>query len=213
MNTLQEYEDEDAREKFIADHLQHLAEAPVFDYLARFGDAIEERVGLCIKESTELRMAGFHGAALIRSAAGIEITIRFFLASPLVQGAFLSDEWAALLSEKVLNGRSAEDRNLLPAILRNWSLDVTRVTLPDGSQMWERIVSSVWPRRNQYVHAGATITASDALLAGECLDTLLAKVVTPIGTRLGFTRDQTGRWSVVVSSHPEINPQIGRAHV
>jgi hypothetical protein len=202
-----DYQQEEGLEQFLEEQLRELAEAPVFAYLARFGDAIEERVQLCIKEAAQLREAEFSGAGLIRSAAGIEITIRFFLARPLLQGAFLSDEWAKLLSAKVLNSRTAEDRELLPAILRNWDIDITKVKLSDGSQMWERVLTRVWPRRNDYVHAGAAVAESDGTLAAECLDTPLAQVVSPIGKRLGFTREQTNCWSVVVAPrHPELNP-------
>jgi len=204
----QRYQEEEALEKFIEEQLREIAEAPVFAYLSKYGDAIEERIRKCIEEATALREARFWGAALIRSAAAIEITIRFFLARPLVQGAFLSDEWASLLSSKVLTGRTAEDRDLLPAILRNWGVDVTRVLLADNSQMWEQVTTRVWPSRNDYVHAGGTIEEADAILAAQCLDALLKHVVDPIAQRLGFTREQTGLWSVVVSSiQPELNPQ------
>ena len=204
---IQRYQEEEAMERFIEDQLREIAEAPVFAYLSKYGDAIEERIRHCIEEATALREAAFWGAALIRSAAAIEIAIRFFLSRPLVQGAFLSDDWAALLSSKVLNGRTAEDRDLLPAILRNWGIDVTHVLLADNSQMWEKVTTRVWPSRNDYVHAGGTIREVDAILAAECLDALLKHVVDPIATRLGFTRGQTGRWSVVISPiHPELNP-------
>ena len=149
------YEEEEAMDQFLAEQLRQLAEAPVFTYLARNGDAIEERVQQCIAEAAALSNVGFHGAALVRSAAGLEIAIRFYLARPLVQGAFLSEEWAALLSTKILNGRTAEDRDLLPAILRNWGINITTVTLVDGRQMWERVLGHVWLRRNDYVHKGA----------------------------------------------------------
>ena len=201
------YQEEEAMEQFIAEQLRQIAESPVIRHLARFGDAIEERVQRCRLEASDLATAGFYGAALVRSAGAIEISIRFFLARPLVQGAFLSDEWAALLSNKMLNGRTAEDRDLLPAILRNWGLNITSVTLADGSQMWERVLSRVWPRRNDYVHAGATVGEPDARLAAECLDVMLAQVVDPIALRLGFTRQETGRWSVVLSTRDRnINP-------
>ena len=203
----QRYQEEEAMERLKEEHLREIAEAPVFAYLSKYGDAIEERIRHCVAEATELRKAGFWGAALIRSAAAIEITIRFFLAKPLVLGAFLSDDWAAILSNKVLNGRTAEDRELLPTILRNWGIDVTRVLLSDNSQMWEQVIKRVWPRRNDYVHAGGTIEEADAILAAECLDAMLEHVVDPIAHRLGFTREQTGLWSVVVSSiQPEVNP-------
>lgn len=204
---IQRYQEEEAIERFIEEQLRELAEAPVFAYLSKYGDAIEARIQLCIEEATELRNAGFFGAALIRSAAAIEIAIRFYLSRPLVQGAFLSDEWAASLSKKVLSGRTAEDRDLLPAILRNWGIDITKVLLGDNSQMWQQVTFRVWPRRNDYVHAGATIEEVDAVLAAEYLAALLNHVVGPIAHRLGFTRELTGSWSVVISPiQPEVNP-------
>lgn len=204
---IQRYEEEEAMERFLSEQLRELAEAPVFSYLSKYGDAIEERIRHCIEEATTLRNAGYWGASLIRTAAAIEITIRFFIARPLVQGAFLSDNWAAVLSKKVLNGRTSEDRDLLPAILHNWNIDITRVLLANGSQVWETIIKKVWPCRNDYVHAGGIIEEADAILAAECLKTLLKLVVDPIATRIGFTREQTGLWSVVAASiHPEHNP-------
>ncbi len=209
---MSEYEDErrhqeeEALSRFLEEHQRELAEAPVFAYLARYGDAIEERVQLCIKESEQLRNAGFFGAALARSAAGIEISVRFFLVRPLIRSAFSSDEWAALLSKKMLKGRTASDKEMLPVILRDWGIDITIIKLTDGSKMWEQILNKVWPRRNDYIHAAANIVETDACLAAECLNMLLEQVVAPLGKRLGFTRDATGRWSVVNMPHPELNP-------
>lgn len=108
----------------------------------------------------------------------------------------------------MLGGRTAEDRELLPAILRNWKIDITSVTLSDGSQAWERIVSHVWPRRNDYVHRADISSAQDAALAIECLTTLLGRVVDPLATKLGFTREQTGCWSVVDRKSPLGNPSL-----
>jgi hypothetical protein len=201
------YREEEAMENFIEEQLRELSEGPVIYYFARFGDAIEARVQSCRSEADALSAAGFHGAALVRLAAAIEITIRFYLARPLVQGAFLSDEWAALLSSKMLKGRTAEDRKLLPAILRNWKLDITQVKLADGSQMWDRILSQVWPRRNDYAHEGDTISEADERLAAECLEAMLTHVVSPIASQLGFTREETGKWSVILSPYDRaINP-------
>ena len=202
------YEQEAAMEAFLQEELRRIAEEPVFSYLAVYGDAIEARVKRCVDQARTLTDGGHHGAALVRAASGIEVTIRFFLARPLVQGAFLSDNWAELLSQKVLNSRTAEDRELLPAILRNWKIDITRVKLPDGSQAWEQIVRRVWPRRNDYVHKADDAAAEDALLAIECLTALLAQVVDPLATKLGFTREQTGCWSVVAAKNPPEYPNL-----
>jgi len=176
---------------YVEEELRHLAEAPAFDYLAHYGDAIEDRVRNCLTEAHSLRNSGFPGAALVRAAAGIEIAIRFFLARPLLQGAFLSNEWAQLLSNKLLNGRTAEDKELLPAILRNWKIDITSVRLRNGDQLWETVVTRVWQRRNEYVHKGEQVDDHDAELALESLAALLDDVVARVANRLGFTRDES----------------------
>jgi len=79
---LDEYLQDEAHSKLINDELRRIAEAPVFEYLARHGDAIEVRVRACLAEAQALAVAGFDGAAMVRAAAGIEIVIRFFLARP-----------------------------------------------------------------------------------------------------------------------------------
>jgi hypothetical protein len=199
-------EEERFQERF-QEQLRDLSEGPTFAFLARFGDAIQERVDPCKREAQNLVSAGFYGAGLARAAAGIEITVRFFLARPLVQGAFLPDKWAQALANRILNGRAAKDRELLPAILRNWGIDVTSVMLLDGPQLWQTIISRVWPRRNDYLHAGADISASESGVALECLDSVLRDIVEPIAARLGFTRSETGKWSVVLSRfNGDLNP-------
>ncbi|MBI4525444.1 MAG: hypothetical protein HY695_16710 [Deltaproteobacteria bacterium] len=204
------YQQETAMEEFLDEQLRRIAEEPVFYYLATYGDAIEARVRRCIEQARTLTEAGYPGAPLVRAAAGIEVTIRFFLARPLLQGAFLSDDWAQLISQKILNGRTAEDRELLPAILRNWKIDITSVRLPDSSQAWEQIVTKVWRRRNDYVHKAEDAPLGDAVLAIDCLEALLSQVVDPLAQKLGFTRERTGCWSVVTvqnpSKFPDLNP-------
>ena len=74
-------------QEFLDAHLQEIAEAPVIAYLAKYGDAIQERVDACANGAARLSAAGFPGAALIRASAGLEIAVRFFLVRPLVQGA------------------------------------------------------------------------------------------------------------------------------
>lgn len=199
-------------EEFLTDYLdselKRLAEEPAFLYLAQNGDAIEGRVLNCLQEGKELVQAGFPAASLIRTAAGIEITVRFLLARPLLQGAFLSDEWSRLLSQKLLHGRTSEDRELLPAILRNWGIDITSIHLPGGEQLWQAIVTSVWTRRNDCVHKGDAATREEAILATICLEVLIRQVVAPLSERLGFSRDQTKLWSVVNKTNPPDFPDL-----
>lgn len=206
------YEAEAAMEEFLDDQLRRIEEERVFHYLATYGDAIEVRVRRCLDQAKALIDSGYAGAGLVRATTGIEVTIRFFLARPLVQGAFLSDDWAKLISQKILNGRTSEDRKLLPAILRNWNVDITSITLPDGSKMWEHIVSEnkkgIWQRRNDYVHKADDIIRDEAVIAVNCLDVLLSKVVDPLAQKIGFTREQTGYWSVVAVQNPPEFPNL-----
>jgi len=207
-NEYEEYRMTEWLDEYVQAELQRMATEPAFLYLAHNGDAIEKRVRSCLRESEALLSAGFAGAAVVRAAAGIEITIRFFLARPLVQGAFLSDEWSSLLSQKVLNGRTTEDRELLPAILRNWGVEITAIVLPGGGQAWEAFVSRVWPLRNDYVHKAATASTSEAELAIAVLRCLSEDLVKAVACRLGFTLDKTGMWSVVAVENPPEYPDL-----
>jgi hypothetical protein len=202
-----EWRAEEAMMDFLDEQLREIAEAPVISYLARYGDAIQARVDACVNEAGRLLAADFPGASLVRAAAGLEIAVRFFLARPLVQGAFMSDEWAQALASRILNGRGAEDRDLLPAILRNWGVDITTLHLANGAQMWETVITETWPARNDYVHKGADVPHAVAAGAAEALDVLMGQVVGPIARKLRFTREETGKWSVVLSQfNRELNP-------
>lgn len=184
-----------------------MSEEPVFAYLARYGDAVQQRVDSSLIEAPDLLAKGHAGAALVRAASGIELAIRFFLVRPLVQGAFLSDQWAQTLVSRIVAGRGADDRVILPAILRNWKLDVATLKLSNGKPVWETVKATVWPRRNEWAHAGAQVSEAEAQLAIECLERLLSDVVAPIAERLGFTRVETGKWSLVLSSFDRsLNP-------
>ena len=130
---------------------------------------------------------------LTRSAA-VEITIRYLLLRPLVQGAFLSDEWAKILTSRVVNGRSKEDRGLLPNVLRRWGIEITQIRLAGGASLWQTVVETVCRKRNEFVHCADTVTEKDASLALDCARALLAQVVYPLSMRLGFTLGTTGKW-------------------
>jgi hypothetical protein len=202
-----EWREEAAMEEFIEEELRGRSEAPIFDYLARYGDAIDVRVAACRAEAASLMADGHHGAALFRATVGIEVAIRFFIVRPKVQGAFLSDDWAQSLTERILERRTAEDRKLLPAILRAWGIDITAIKLSDNSQLWETILKRLYPLRDSYAHAGGKATIADAAVAIECLDLVLSAIVGPIAKKLGFTRDETGRWDTVLSAHDRrLNP-------
>lgn len=89
-------------------------------HLATVGDAIEARVKRCLAEALRLHDQGFYGSSVVASATAIELTIRFLLLRPLVSGAFLSDEWESIIAERIGEGRTEEDRRLLPRVLLQW---------------------------------------------------------------------------------------------
>jgi hypothetical protein len=163
-------------------------------YLGTYGDAVEARVSRLLTQARALLAANFAASALVSAATAIEITVRFMLVRPLVQGAFLSDEWAELLAARIGSGRTEEDRKILPALLRQWSLDINTVLLAGGSRLWDVITKQVLPKRHALVHAGAKAEATDAQAAIECAERLLADVVHPIGKTLGLTVQRTGKW-------------------
>lgn len=194
-NDSEEYKQEEFLDGVLEEELRRLSEEPVQTYLARFGDAVQERVDTCRTEAESLAAAGFSGASLMRATVGIEVAIGFFLARPLMQGAFLSEQWAGLLTDKILKPKTSADRTLLPAILKKWDVDITAILLPSGQQMWEQIVSEVFPTRHRYAHAGASATAAQAKLAVDCLDALLSGLVDPMAVRLRLRRNTSG-WSI-----------------
>jgi hypothetical protein len=196
----QEVRETEMQSEVLDEQLRSLSEDPVIDYLGRNGDAIQERVDRCTAEASALHNAGFHGAALVRATAGMEIVIKFFLARPLLQGAFLSDTWAQALANRIIRPRSTDDRDLLPAILRNWDIDIAAIRTKNGALLWQSVKSTVWPRRNDYVHAADVVAAEDSSTAIDCLEAILHEVVKPIAIRLGFTREQSGCWSEIVAS-------------
>jgi signal transduction histidine kinase len=163
-------------------------------YLGTYGDAVEARVSRLLAQARALLAVGFAAPALISATTAIEITVRFMLVRPLVQGAFLSDEWAELLAARIGTGRTDEDRKILPALLKQWSLDINTVLLASGSRLWEVITKQVLPKRHAVVHAGAKAETADVEAAIECVERLLADVVHPIGKTLGLTVQRTGKW-------------------
>ena len=104
------YQDEAAHDAFIQGTLRDISEDSVRSYLGQNGDAVDERVLDCIKQANELHRAGFLQAAVVSATIGIELIVRYLLIQPLIQAAFLSQEWAYLLTQRIASGRTAEDR-------------------------------------------------------------------------------------------------------
>jgi hypothetical protein len=188
------YEEEAARDHFIEQTLRGISEDGVRSYLGQYGDAVDERVRNCIDQAEILRNADFFQAAVVLATTAIELIVRFLLIHPLIQAAFLSDEWAYLLTQRIASGRTAEDRKLLPKILQHHNIDITAVLLDNGDELWETVVSKVYPKRNKIVHAAEPTRVEEAQLAIDCATRLRADIVLPISEKLGFTLEVTGLW-------------------
>jgi len=161
------YEQEAAKELFIEDTLRGISEDAVRSYLGQNGDAVDERVCNCIRQAKELHDSGFFQPAVVSATTAIELIVRFLLIHPLIQAAFLSEEWAYLLTQRIASGRTAEDRKLLPKILEHHRIDITAVLLENGDELWETVVSKVYPKRNKIVHAAEPSNPEEAQLAIE----------------------------------------------
>lgn len=188
-----ELERDAAIAEFIENSVTEIAYDNVRIYLGTYGDAVEERVGQCILEAKKMIELEFWGPSLTLSITAIEITIRFMVLRPLMQGAFLSEEWAEILTKRIATGRSAEDRKLLPAILRQWGVDITTIKTKSNESLWQNIKSLI-QKRNDFVHSGEEIKEQEARKGLEAADTLVAEVIVPIAEKFGFSLSETGRW-------------------
>lgn len=121
-------------------------------YLGTYRDAVTERVQHTIDEAEALLAAGHHGPATSLAATAVELTVRDLVIRPLVQGAFLSDQWAATLTNHILRGAPGEVRRLLPVIATAWGLDLDEVRLADGAGVWGIFTGPVSQARNAFVH-------------------------------------------------------------
>ena len=160
-NDPNDYAQEQYEQMVIDEYLNELAEGPAHGQMATFGDAVEKRMLECIDEAKRLNATGFPGASLARSVTAIEIIIRHFLVRPLIYAAFSTDEWADVLVDRILQKGprgSTTEKELLPAILRNWGIDITAVVMPGGKNLWQTLKGKpggLFELRNTYAHHGA----------------------------------------------------------
>jgi hypothetical protein len=192
-----DYERDAAITELIEESLKSISVDNAKHYLGTYGDAVEARVNSCLRQARELHRLTYFGAAVVLASTATELIVRFMLVRPLVQGAFLTDEWAAILAGRIVNGHTAEDRKLLPTVLRQWSVDLEKIRLTSSAPVWPAFVNTVWPMRNKIVHHATEAADHDAVLAIECADALLTKVVRNVAKNLGFTLDTTGKWAEI----------------
>jgi len=209
MSYTQEDADRDAwyesLQKQFEEDLKGQAKDAVKGYLAQHGDAIDQRVKASLAEANALLKDGYFGPALCAAAISIELMIRFMLVRPLVQGAFLSDEWAEILTARVATGRPADDRDMVPAVLRQWGLDVTKVQgATSGVLVWEFTVGRLFPSRHNYVHRYDSVSQDMATLGVECAEAFRNDIVGTVADQMGFTLGATGKWCHIL--HPAQHP-------
>ena len=131
--------------------------------------------------------------------------------SSQLQGAFLSDEWATMLTKRVIGGRSAEDRALLPAVARTWKMDLLGVRLSDGTPMWEAMTTELWPRRHAFVHAGEPVDDATASRALETVDVMVSGFLQPLAHRFRMSWPARS-WHNVYFRDPATGNAFGRSY-
>ena len=182
-----------AMAEFIENSVAQIAQDSVQRYLGTYGDAIEERVEQCVEDAKKLLELNFWGPSLTLSVTAIEIIIRFMILRPLVQGAFMSEEWAEILLKRIATGRSAEDKKMLPAILRQWGIDITTIKTKSDEPLWENI-QNLTQRRNDFVHSGEEIQEYEAIKGLEAADVLVNGINITLAEKFGFSLSETGKW-------------------
>ena len=90
-------------------------------------------------------MAGFPGPAVLSAVTATELTIRYFILRPILEGAFLSEEWTGILVGRILCPRAVSDRELLAAVLHAWNIDLTTRRVASGKLLWSSFVKEVLP--------------------------------------------------------------------
>lgn len=188
-----DFEEEIARDEYIQETLKGISEDGVRGYLGVYGDAVEERIHSSLIQAEQLKGSGWCDSAVTMAVTAIELTIRFLLVRPLIQAAFLSEDWADLLTQRIASGRTIDDRKLLPEILRFHDLDIKQITLDDGRELWQAILD-IYKVRDKVVHAGEPSTIAHAEIAIACATKLREAVVVPIAEKLGFSLEKTGKW-------------------
>jgi hypothetical protein len=155
--TLEEAWEQTAREAYekelIEDALKEISYDGISHYLFRYGHAIQTRVEECLKSARDLHKGKYYGPSIVCSCTAVEVTIRYFILRPLMQGAFLSDEWAEVLTGRIVSGKTHQEKDMLPSILRFWKMDINGIKLTSGEYLWA-FYGQIWTARNKYVHQG-----------------------------------------------------------
>jgi len=167
--------------------LAEIRENAINAYFFYYGDNIEHRIQRRIDAAKELVGIRFNGESLTSSIIAVELTIRWFLLRPLCEAAFMSEEVAGILVQRILPSRTTgADREILPKILREWGSDLRSLKMSDGNELWEKLTTEYITARNRFVHRGEPVEEGIAAGAADAAERLLAesiRIVTPFKAR------------------------------
>ncbi len=190
-----EYFEQLGRQADIEKALKDKLEGGARDYLGTYGDAVAKRFDLVLTQATYARQQGYPHFAVLGAMTAIEVVMKQMLFRPLLQGAFLSDAWAQILTDRVIKPRTNQERDILPQILEIHGVKIKELTLNDNSNFWNTFSGKLTKKRNRIAHQGELATPAEAYLALECAEMLWSKVVLEMGKKLGFTLDDGEPWS------------------
>lgn len=197
--------------EYIEDLLSERSRDSVRMYLAVYGDAIEKRVRECLADARDLLASGQHGLSLVRSATASELVIGYLVVRPLVRGAIMSEQWAAILTEKIIYASRRNDKELLPPLVKQLEIDLDAIVLPSGGRMWQRLVGKddgVWAGRDAFLHLSLPASEEMARTGIEAVEALLSGLAAPLAARFGLSWPET-TWastsfgSVIVAIEPK----------
>jgi hypothetical protein len=190
---IDDFFDEMNEAEFVEETLRGISNDGVSGYLAAYGDAVDKRISSVLTQAQQLKDFGWPQPSVTMSVTAIELTIRFLLVRPLIQAAFLSEDWAELLTQRIATGRTSEDQNLLRTILKFHGMDIDKIMLDEDRPLLATI-KKINDVRHKIVHAGELATVDDAETAIDCANLLRKEVVLPIAKKYGFTLADTGKW-------------------
>ncbi len=195
---------DEARADIIEQGIREIRDDPIRDYLGTYSDAVQTRVDRCLRDGHSLLTSGFPSQAVISSVTAAELILRYFILRPILEEAFMSDDWTHILVHRILTRRASTDRDILPALLRVWNIDLDSIRLPTGNRLWKKFISEVVPLRNNIVHKGSSATEEQGREALACPTALLETVICPQSDRFGLSWSKTRCWH-------EIHQGIGGA--
>jgi hypothetical protein len=191
----EEYWEEIGRQEDIAKAIKNLSQQPIRDFLGTYGDAIDKRLDDITAQARYARESGYPRFAVVGAVTAIELITRYMLVEPLLQGAFLSESWAKILTKHIIQRRKqATERDLLPSVLGMYEIKIDDLKLADGSPLWKTFVTIIVPKRNAIAHDGDNATPDEADLALECANTLRKEVVAQVAKKMNFDLEKNGSW-------------------